>query len=127
MKPLLFKLSDGTKVYEGDKLQHPDTARVGQYCVAEFEPIGEEVTVRSPSGAVPTVLISELRKLNELSKPILQQNITASEFAHEDSLSEVFTQAAEWLKEHPNERILDVSVETEGNWSVHLYIYHTPD
>jgi hypothetical protein len=61
-KTLLFHLHDGTPVFKGDILYHPDKRRVGWYCVAEFEPNGEYVTVRSPEGAVPTILISELRK-----------------------------------------------------------------
>lgn len=61
MNPL-FRLSDGTDVYKGDILWHPDLNRVGWCCVAEFEPQGDSVVVRSPSGAVPTVLISELKK-----------------------------------------------------------------
>lgn len=58
----LFLLDDGEPVYYKDVLWHPDKLRVGWYCIAEFEPIGEYVTVRSDNGAVPTVLISELRK-----------------------------------------------------------------
>jgi len=69
MKPL-FKLSDGTDVFAGDVLWHPDLERVGWCCIAEFEPEGETVTVRSPNGAVPTVNISELRK----KPPILPIN-----------------------------------------------------
>jgi len=60
MKPL-FKLLDGTKIYYGDVLWHPDKQR-GWFCRAEFESEGDVVTVRSPNGAVPTVYISELRK-----------------------------------------------------------------
>jgi hypothetical protein len=62
-KKLLFYLSDGTPVYKGDVLWHPNRSRVGWACVAEFPPTGPMVTVRSiPAGAVPIVLISELRK-----------------------------------------------------------------
>lgn len=61
-KPLFF-LSDKTPVYSGDVLYHPDSIRVGWYCIAEFSPDNDErVTVRSPNGAVPTVLISDLKK-----------------------------------------------------------------
>lgn len=60
-KPL-FELSDGTEVFYGDVLWHPDLRRVGWCCRAEFEPEGDTVTVRSPNGAVPSVFISELRK-----------------------------------------------------------------
>lgn len=62
MSTPLFRLSDGTEVFEGDILYHPDIRRVGWACKAEFEPTGEMVTVRSPNGAVPTVAISELRR-----------------------------------------------------------------
>jgi hypothetical protein len=60
-KPLFF-LIDNTPVYEGDVLYHPDSINVGWYCVAEFAPDDEYVTVRSPNGAVPTVRIDDLRK-----------------------------------------------------------------
>lgn len=57
----LFRLSDGTPVYYGDILWHPNRTGVGWYCVAEFKPKGDDlVTVRSPNGAVPTVRLSEL-------------------------------------------------------------------
>ena len=63
MRKPLFYLLDNTPVYEGDVLYHPDPIKVGWYCKAEFEPDNVEyVTVRSPNGAVPTVLISNLRK-----------------------------------------------------------------
>ena len=58
----LFRLSDGTPVFKGEILWHPDSNKVGWYCIAEFPPEGAMVTVRSPNGAVPTVYISELRK-----------------------------------------------------------------
>jgi len=61
-KQPLFSLSDGTPVFYGDALWHPDRRRVGWVCTAEFTPGGDSVTVRSTNGAVPTVLVSELRK-----------------------------------------------------------------
>ena len=58
----LFTLLDGTKVYKGDVLYHPDRRKVGWCCFAKFKPNGDMVTVRSDNGAVPTVRISELLK-----------------------------------------------------------------
>ncbi len=59
----IFRLINGTNVYYGDVLWHPDNRRVGWCCLAKFLPESElYVTVRSPNGAVPTVRISELRK-----------------------------------------------------------------
>ena len=58
----LFKLDDGTQVFYGDVLWHPDERRVGWCCKAEFIPENDHVTVRSTNGAVPHVFISELRK-----------------------------------------------------------------
>lgn len=66
---LLFHLSDGTPVYKGDILYHPDRYNVGWYCIAQFEPNGDKtVTVRSPNGAVPTVFISSLSKEPPIEK-----------------------------------------------------------
>jgi len=62
MRKPLFKLLDGTDVYKGDVLWHPNLNRVGWCCFAEFEPEYDTVVVRSPNGAVPTVYISELRR-----------------------------------------------------------------
>jgi len=58
----LFNLSDGTRIFRGDILSHPDHRNVGWYCTAEFKPKGDFVTVRSPNGAVPTVKISTLKR-----------------------------------------------------------------
>jgi len=59
----LFSLADGTSVYYGDVLYHPDAKKVGWYCTAEFKPSSDYiVTVRSPCGAVPSVKIADLRK-----------------------------------------------------------------
>ena len=58
----LFKLDDGTQVFYGDVLWHPDEERVGWCCKAEFTPENDHVTVRSTNGAVPHVFISEFRK-----------------------------------------------------------------
>jgi len=58
---ILFKLKDGTPVYYGDILWHPDRRRVGWACRAEFSPQGKMVTVRALNGAVPHVAVSELR------------------------------------------------------------------
>jgi len=63
MREKLFELSDGTEVFKGDILYHPDNYRVGWYCKAYFKPRDSEyVTVTSTNGAVPTVLIADLRK-----------------------------------------------------------------
>jgi hypothetical protein len=62
----LFNLVDGTPVYFGDVLWHPDRRCVGWYCVANFALDGDgedSVTVNSPNGAVPTVLIEDLRRV----------------------------------------------------------------
>jgi hypothetical protein len=63
MRQELFYLLDGTPVFKGEILYHPDPVKVGWYCKAEFE-VRESgyVTVRSPNGAVPTVRIADLRK-----------------------------------------------------------------
>lgn len=61
-KEELFRLSDGSSVFEGDILFHPDHDKVGWYCVANFKAQDKAVTVTSPNGAVRTVLVSELRR-----------------------------------------------------------------
>jgi hypothetical protein len=60
----LFQLGDGTDVFYGDVLWHPDKRRVGWCCIANFYPHegSDVVTVNSPNGAVPTVKIAELRR-----------------------------------------------------------------
>lgn len=58
----LFQLEDGTEVFYGDVLWHPDKGRVGWCCKAEFRARNERVTVRSPNGAVPNVAVADLRK-----------------------------------------------------------------
>ena len=65
MSETLFTLRDGTMVFKGDILFHPDRERVGWYCIAEFKPDVDNsqfVTVRSPNGAVPIVLIRDLKR-----------------------------------------------------------------
>ncbi len=61
-KEFLFNLNDGTPVNYGDILWHPDRRQVGWFCKAEFHPSCGWVTVRTDNGAVPQVLVSELRK-----------------------------------------------------------------
>lgn len=64
LEPIFF-LSDGSPVKLGDVLWHPDERKVGWCCIANFPPRfpgAPSVTVNSPNGAVPHVLISELRR-----------------------------------------------------------------
>lgn len=62
-RTILFTLTDGTKVYRGDILYHPDARKVGWYCMANFpSSTNYSVTVTSPNGAVPTVLVADLRR-----------------------------------------------------------------
>lgn len=57
---VLFEVA-GRSVVRGDVLFHRDIQRTGGRVTAEFEAQGEFVTVRSnPSGAVPTVRVSDL-------------------------------------------------------------------
>jgi hypothetical protein len=57
--------------------------------------------------------------------PILELKVTVTELAHKNNLARLFHNAANWLSEHPKERILDVTLVTNEDWSRHLYIYHT--
>ena len=60
----LFQLIDGTDVFYGDILWHPDSRNVGWYCTAEYSVNNfGYATVRSPNGAVPSVDITELRRM----------------------------------------------------------------
>ncbi len=62
MGNILFYLHDGTPVFKGDALWHPDRNTVGWCCFAQSKPNGEYVVVKSSNGAVPTVRVVELRK-----------------------------------------------------------------
>lgn len=61
-KRFLFDLEDGTPVYHGDTLYpHPRYfKKAGKFVTAEFKADGDEVTVRSQNGAVPTLPINML-------------------------------------------------------------------
>ena len=63
-KTPLFHLEDGSPVFFGDVLWHPDRRRVGWCCIARFTPDnnGQTVTVNSPNGAVPNVEIKDLKR-----------------------------------------------------------------
>ncbi len=69
-KEQLFTLDDGTPVFYGDILYHPDRRRVGWYCIAQFRQKEglDTVTVCCDNGAVPTVLISELKTESPIEK-----------------------------------------------------------
>jgi len=59
-QPLFYV--DGIPVFKGQRLYHHNINLTGGIVLAEFPAEGEMVTVRSdPSGAVPTVRVSELK------------------------------------------------------------------
>ena len=58
----LFYLNDGSEVYDGDVLWHPDRNKAGWCCFAFKPPVNDLVMVISDNGAVPTVKLSDLKR-----------------------------------------------------------------
>lgn len=85
-KPL-FEVQ-GKPVYKDDILYHPDVYRTGGKVRAEFPSGDDYVTVRSvPSGAVPTVKISELSwtiPLDVLDTLVLEKQLPARRISEHD-------------------------------------------